>query len=114
MAVSGAWAKSIFGAQIGYVVGSGSTSYTKHQSVAADFGGPKKTPQNVLALPFLRQIAESDDQSSTDVYISKFRDGGVDHPGYFMGVAAKTCTDIWWSLYVKNSSNDPSCLILFF
>jgi hypothetical protein len=114
MPVNGAWAKSIWGAQIGYVVGSGTKSYTKQQSLVNDFGGPK----NILAFPFLRQIAESDDLSMTDVYISKFKDAGGWHPasgtGYFMGIAANGCTDIWWSMYVKNSANDPTRFIIFF
>jgi hypothetical protein len=111
MPVTGAWAAgSIFGGQVGYVVGSGSTSYTKKQSLVVDFGGAK----NVLAVPLLRQIAESDDQSYTDLYISRYKDAGVEHPGYFMGIAANSCTDIWWSLYVDNSANDPGRLIIFF
>src|SRR5215813_11415062 len=100
MAVTGAWATSIFGGQVGYVVGSGSKSYSTWQNLVKDFGGPK----NVLALPLLRQIAESDDQSYTDVYISGYRVAGdvVDeHPGYYMGIAVNACTDIKWSMYVR-------------
>src|SRR5262249_20603934 len=106
MAVTGVWAKgSPWGGQVGYVVGSGSTSYTKWQSL----GGP----QNILALPLLRQIAESDDQSYTDWYISSYKAGGVEHPGSYMGIAVNGCTDIKWSLYVNNSANDPTRLIIY-
>ena len=114
MALTGAWATNIFGGQVGYVVGSGSTSYTHKQSLTNDFGGAK----HVLALPLLRQIAESDDQSYTDVYVSRYKDGGVWHPpsgtASYMGVYANSCTDIWWTMYVSNSANDPSRLIIFF
>jgi hypothetical protein len=104
MSVAGAEAFSVFNSQVGTI----GTSWTfeKIQSF--------KSPQNLLAVPLLRYIAESDDQTETEAYISQFIDNGVSKPGHFMGVAATKCTQIKWALYCDHSFNNPTAMILFF
>jgi hypothetical protein len=103
MAVAGVWAASMFGNEVGTI----GTSYT--------FTKPQDftTPQNILALPLLRYNSESDDQTMTDAYISKFIDNNGSHTGHFMGIAATGCTHIDWSLYCDHSFNNPTRLIFF-
>src|SRR5262249_49837510 len=103
MAVAGAAAFSVFSSQ----VGTNGTAWTfdKIQKFS--------TPQNLLALPLLRYISESDDQTVTEAYISQFVDNGITKSGHFMGVAAAKCTQITWSLYCDHSFNNPTALILF-
>jgi hypothetical protein len=72
------------------------------------------SPQNVLAVPLLRYISESDDQTVTEAYVSQFTDNGVSKTGHFMGVAATKCTKITWALYCDHSFNNPTAMILFF
>jgi len=67
-----------------------------------------------LALPLLRYISETDDETATVAYISEFVDGGTTKSGNFMGVAATACTKIVWSLYCDHSMNNPTRLIFFF
>lgn len=104
MAVAGASANSVFNTDVGTI----GTSWTfeKPQSFTS--------PQNILAVPLLRYISESDDQTVTEAYVSEFTDNGVSKTGHFMGVAATKCTHITWSLYCDHSLNNPTKLILFF
>jgi len=104
MAVAGASAGSVFTSDVGTI----STSWTFEKVETFS------TPQNILAVPLLRYISESDDQTVTEAYISQFTDNGVSKTGHFMGVAATKCTKITWALYCDQSVNNPTKLILFF
>ena len=104
MAVQGAASQSVFSSQVG-TIGT-SWTFTAVQTFS--------TPQNVLAIPLLRYVSESDDQTVTEAYVSQFTDNGVSKTGHFMGVAAQKCTKITWSLYCDHSFNNPTKLILFF
>ncbi len=82
-----------------------------------DFAKVQKfaNPQNLLAVPLLRYISDSDDETVTDVYVLQFADKSVSKSGlHFMGVAAQHCTQITWSLYSDHSFNNPIAIILFF
>jgi len=104
MAVAGASASSVFSSLVGTI----GTSFTfeKIQTFSS--------PQNILAVPLLRFISESDDQTVTEAYVSQFTDNGVSKTGHFMGVAAAKCTKITWALHCDHSFNNPTRLILFF
>lgn len=104
MAVIGAWAKSMFGADVG-TIGTTST-FTKLQTF--------DPPQNVLALPLLRSNVETDDETTTEAYVSEFVDKGGKKSGKFMGLAAESCSSIVWSLYCDHSFNNPTRFIIFF
>ena len=104
MAVAGASAFSIFSSEVG-TIGT-SWTFTKVQKF--------DKPQNLLAVPLLRYISESDDQTVTEAYVSQFTDNGVSKSVHFMGVAAQHCTQITWSLYCDHSFNNPTAIILFF
>ena len=104
MAVAGASAGAIFNNEVGTI----GTSWTFERV------NTFSTPQNVLALPLLRYIWESDDETVTESYVSQFTDNGVSKTGHFMGIAAQKCTRITWALYCDHSFNNPTKLILFF
>ena len=104
MAIAGVAASPVFNS----IVGTIGTSFT--------FVFPQKfaTPQNILALPMLQFINESDDLTITDAFISEFVDNAVKKTGHFVGVAATKCTEITWSLFCDHSFNNPIKLIFFF
>jgi hypothetical protein len=104
MSVAGASAFSVFTSEVGTI--GMSWTFEKIQTFAS--------PQNLLAVPLLRYVAESDDQSVTEAYISQFTDAGVSKTGHFMGVAAMKCTKITWALFCDTSFNNPTAMILFF
>jgi hypothetical protein len=104
MSVAGASASSVFNSQVGTI----GTSWTFEKIQTFN------SPQNILAVPLLRYVSESDDQSATEAYVSQFTDGGVSKTGHFMGVAAAKCTKITWALYCDHSFNNPTAMILFF
>jgi hypothetical protein len=104
MPVQGAASSSVFNSEVG-TIGT-SWTFTKVETFS-----PAK---NILAVPLLRYISESDDQTTTEAYVSQFTDNGVSKTGHFMGVAAQKCTKITWSLYCDHSFNNPTKLILFF
>jgi hypothetical protein len=104
MSVAGASAVSVFSTQVGTI----GTSWTFEKIQTFD------NPQNVLAVPLLRYVSESDDKTVTEAYISQFTDQGVSKTGHFMGVAAAKCTKITWALYCDHSFNNPTAIILFF
>jgi len=104
MSVAGAAAFSVFSSEVGTI---GTTwTFTKAQKF--------DKPQNLLAVPLLRYVYESDDETVTEAYISQFTDNAVSKSGHFMGVAAQRCTQITWSLYCDHSFNNPTAIILFF
>lgn len=110
MAIGGVTAKTMFSQDLGAL---GTTkSFVRHTHFY--------TPQNVLAVPLLSSFA-TNGQSSIDAYVSRFRDlsqfkdsGGLSPVGHYPGVAASACTDIWWSLYCENSTNNPIVLAFYF
>src|SRR5262245_6590969 len=104
MAVVGASAGSVFASDKGTI----GTSFTFEKKQ------PFPTPQNILAVPLLRYVSESDDQSVTEAFVSEFTDNGVSKPGHFMGVVATKCTHITWALFCDRSMNNPTKLIIFF
>jgi hypothetical protein len=104
MPVNGAWAKPMFSSEVGTI---GTTwTFTKQQSFSP--------PANLLAYPVLQYISESDDETQTIAYVSKFVDDGTSHSGKFVGVAATKCSSIEWSLYCDHSFNNPLRTIFFF
>ena len=104
MGVAGASASSVFNSDVGTI----GTSWTFEKIQTFN------TPQNILAVPLLRYISESDDETVTEAYVSQFTDNGVSKTGHFMGVAAAKCTKITWALYCDHSFNNPTRMILFF
>ena len=105
MAVLGVSATSMF-ANFPGVIGASPQTF----SVTQTFSPPK----NILALPVLQYVGETDDQSTTWAFVSEFVDGGVKKTGKFLGVAATSCSKIVWSLYCDNSINNPVRLVFFF
>jgi hypothetical protein len=104
MAVAGVSAQAMFGSEVG-TIGT-SWTFTKHQTFSP--------AQNILAIPVLQYISESDDETTTQAYVSSFVDNGVTHSGKFIGAAAQKCSSIDWSLYCDHSFNNPVRLIFFF
>lgn len=104
MVVAGASAGSVFNSDVGTI----GTSWTFEKVQTFN------TPQNVLAVPLLRYISESDDETVTEAFVSQFTDNGVSKTGHFMGIAAAKCTKITWALFCDHSFNNPTKLILFF
>lgn len=104
MPVNGASGSSMFSNTVGTI----GTSFTF--TIDQTFNPPK----NILALPLLRSINESDDETETTAFVSSFVDGGVTKTGPFMGVAAAACSKITWGLFCDHSFNNPTKLILFF
>ena len=106
MAVAGVSATPMFSSEVGTI----GTSWTFTTYPPQKFS----PPQNILAMPLLRYISESDDQTVTDAYVSEFVDNGVKKTGHFLGIAATKCTEITWSLYCDHSFNNPTKLVFFF
>jgi hypothetical protein len=104
MAVAGASAGAIFSNEVGTI----GTNWTFDKVTTFP------TPQNLLALPLLRYINETDDETVTEAYVSQYTDNGVSKTGHFMGIAAAKCTKITWTLYCDHSLNNPTNLILYF
>jgi hypothetical protein len=104
MPVNGAAASSMFSS----VVGTIGTSFTFTTSQTFS------PPRNILALPLIRSISESADETETTAFVSSFVDGGVTKTGPFMGVAAVACSKITWGLFCDHSFNNPTKLIFFF
>ena len=104
MPVNGAAGSSMFSSTVGTI----GTSFTF--TTVQTFN----PPQNILALPLLRSINESADQTETTAFVSSFVDGGVTKTGPFMGVGAASCSKITWGLFCDHSFNNPTKLILFF
>ncbi len=71
-------------------------------------------PRNLQALPLLREIYETSDQSETEAYIAEYIDNGTTNPGHFSAIGASKCTQIRWRLYCNDSLNNPMALVLFF
>jgi hypothetical protein len=106
MAVTGAWAADMFdGENRGFLGGGEGTFNTPAQTFPQ--------PVNILAIPILQFIGETDDNTSVRCFISEFTDNGVKHQGTFVGVAATKCTEIVWSLYCRNCVARACRLILF-
>jgi hypothetical protein len=104
MAIAGVASSAMFSSEVGTIGTSWTFSTTQTFS----------PPRNILAVPLLRYISESDDQTTTEAYVSEFIDNGVKKTVHFMGVAATKCTSITWSLYCNRSFNNPTKLIFFF
>jgi hypothetical protein len=102
--VEGASAQTYFASEVGTI----GTSFT---FVKAQTLNP---PKSILAYPVLQHISESDDQSVTEAFVSKFTDAGVTKTGHFPGVAAQKCSFIEWSLFCDTSFNNPLRVIFFF
>ncbi|HYU34806.1 MAG TPA: hypothetical protein VEW48_21870 [Thermoanaerobaculia bacterium] len=102
--MAGAAAFSVFSSLVGTI----GTSWTFEKIQTFN------SPQNLLAVPLLRFISESDDETVTEAYVSQFTDNGVSKTGHFMGVGATKCTKITWALYCDHSFNNPTAMILFF
>jgi hypothetical protein len=105
MPVNGATGSSMF-ATIKGTLGGGSFTFTADQTF--------NPLRNILALPLLRFINETVDETETTAFVDSFVDGGVFKPGPFMGVASSSCTFIRWGLFCDGSLNNPTKLILFF
>lgn len=106
MPVLGVTANAMFNNYPGVIGGASPKTF----SVTQTFNPAK----NILALPVLQYVGETDDESTTWTFISEFMDGGVTKTGKFIGVAAQSCSKIVWSLYCANSINNPVRLIFFF
>jgi hypothetical protein len=105
MPVNGASADAIFGWD---GVGTINTShtFTKVQTFPS--------PVNILAIPLLQKIAETDDETTASVYVKEFVDNGVTKKGPFLGVAGIKVTRIVWAAYTRDCMVRPIRLILFF
>ena len=104
MPVNGAAGSSMFGNLVGTI----GTSFTF--TIDQTFNPPK----NILALPLLRSIIESADETETTAFVASFVDAGVTKTGPFMGIGASACSKITWGLFCDHSFNNPTKLILFF
>lgn len=104
MSVSSVFAKLYFTSEVGTINTTG--TFNKTQTF--------NPPVNILALPVLQEIDETDDISVTSAFISEFVDGGVTHTGKFMGIVATKCTKIVWTLFTSDAGNNPARLIFFF
>ena len=104
MPVNGAAGSSMFS----FTPGTIGTSFTF--TIDQKFNPPK----NILALPLLRSVNESADETETTTFVSSFVDGGVTKTGPFMGVGASSCSKITWGLFCDHSFSNPTKLILFF
>jgi hypothetical protein len=104
MPVNGAWAMPYFSSEVGTI---GTTyTFTKQQTISP--------PANILAYPVLQYISESDDQTETTAYVSKYVDGGTTHTGKFAGAAGQKVSSIEWSVYCDHSFNNPLRTIFYF
>lgn len=104
MAVVGVGANSYFSSEVGTI----GTSHTflKPQTI--------NPPQNILAIPVLQKISESDDETFTHAFVSKFTNDGVTKTGTFIGASGAKVSFIEWAVTCDHSFNNPVRLVFFF
>ncbi len=104
MAVNGLWVASMFG-----INGAGTINTTHTFTKVQTFSSPK----NIVAIPFLQMIQETDDETTASCYVKEYVDNGVTKKGPFTAVAASKCTKIVWALYTRDCVARPMRLIFF-
>lgn len=71
-------------------------------------------PRNILAVPMLQKIQETDDETTAQVYVKEFVDNGVTKKGPFMGAAGAKVSKIVWAAYTRDCVVRPIRMIFFF
>lgn len=70
-------------------------------------------PSSIWGQPALQYVGETDDQTSTNTYVSQFKDASGTHNVNWVAVFANGCTSVTYTLYVKDAAARAACVTCF-